>query len=151
VSWTVGISVFTVVVNVLLSLLWLQPLGARGLLLANSVSQSMQAFMLLVLVSRIVPRVNWRVLGLSAVKIGACSAVMVGTLHWIAALGVHPEHSLASRAWYLFGQMAIGALAFVAAARVLDVEELTIAIQLIMQKFERNLPSPPENREVPIA
>jgi putative peptidoglycan lipid II flippase len=151
VSWTVAISVFTVVVNVLLSLLWLQPLGARGLLLANSVSQTLQAIMLLVLVRRLVQHVQWRTLAQSALRIGLCSAIMVATLHWIAALGVHPEASLVSRAWFLFGQIAIGGLAFVAAALVLNVEELTIAVRLIMQKFERNLPSPPENREAPIA
>jgi putative peptidoglycan lipid II flippase len=151
VSWTVGISVFTVVLNVLLSLLWLQPLGARGLLLANSVSQTLQAVMLLVLVRRLVQGVQWRTLGQSALRIGVCSAIMVATLHWIAALGARPEASLASRAWFLFGQIAIGGLAFIAAALVLNVEELTIAVRLIMQKFERNLPSPPENREAPIA
>lgn len=151
VSWTVAISVFTVVVNVLLSLLWLQPLGARGLLLANSASQTLQAVMLLVLVRKLVQHVQWRALAQSAVRIGLCSAIMVATLHWIAALGVHPEASLASRAWFLFGQIAIGGLAFIAAALVLSVEELTIAVRLIMQKFERNLPTPPENREAPIA
>jgi putative peptidoglycan lipid II flippase len=150
-SWTVGISVFTVVVNVLLSLLWLPSLGARGLLLANSVSQSMQAFMLLVLVSRLVHRMDWRTLWISAMKICVCSAVMVATLHWIASLGVAPLHSFASRAWFLFGQVAIGAMAFIATARLLDVEELAVAVRLIMQKFERNLPSAPENREAPIA
>lgn len=150
-SWTVGISVFTVVVNVLLSLLWLQPLGARGLLLANSVSQTLQAVMLLVLVRRLVQHVQWRTLAQSAIKIGVCSAIMVATLHWIAALGVHPEDTLVSRAWFLFGQVCIGGLAFIAAALVLNVEELTIAVRLIMQKFERNLPSPSENREAPIA
>jgi putative peptidoglycan lipid II flippase len=151
VSWTVAISVFTVVVNVLLSLLWLPSLGARGLLLANSVSQTMQAVMLLVLVKRLVPRLNWRVLGESALKICGCAAVMVAVLHWIAALGVHPEPHFASRAWFLFGQIGIGALAFIGTALALKVEEVGIALQLIMQKFERNVPSAPENREVPIA
>lgn len=150
-SWTVAISVFTVVVNVLLSVLWLPSLGARGLLLANSVSQTMQAVMLLVLVSRLVQRMDWRTLGISALKICACSAVMFAALHWIAALGVTPANSFASRAWFLFGQIAIGSLSFIAAARLLDVEELSFAVKLIMQKFERNLPSPPENREAPIA
>jgi putative peptidoglycan lipid II flippase len=150
-SWTVTISVFTVVVNVLLSVLWLPSLGARGLLLANSVSQSLQALMLLALVKRLVHRVDWRTLGVSALKIGASSAVMVGTLHWIAALGVQPEPAFASRAWFLFGQLAIGGLAFLATARLLNIEELAVAANLIVQKFERNLPSPPENREAPIA
>lgn len=151
VSWPVAISVFTVVVNVMLSLLWLPSLGARGLLLANSASQSLQTVLLLVLVGRIVPRVDWRLLCTSALKICVSAAVMVGTLHWIAALGVHPSNAFSSRAWFLFGQIAIGALAFIAAALVLDVEELRIAVELIMQKFERNLPSPPENRDAPIA
>lgn len=151
VSWTVAISVFTVLLNVMLSLLWLPSLGARGLLLANSVSQTLQAVMMLVLVRRLVQHVQWRTLASSAIRIGVCSVIMVATLHWIAALGVHPEAALASRAWFLFGQIAIGGLAFIAAALVLNVEELTIAVRLIMQKFERNLPSPPENREVPIA
>lgn len=151
VSWTVAISVFTVVVNVLLSLLWLQPLGARGLLLANSVSQTLQAAMLLMLVRRLIKHVQWRTLAASTLRIGVCSAVMVATLHWISALGVRPDATIASRAWYLFGQISIGGLAFIAAARVLDVEELTIAVRLIMQKFERNLPSPSENRQAPIA
>ena len=150
-SWTVAISVFTVVVNVLLSVVWLPSLGARGLLLANSVSQSMQAIMLLVLVRRLVQGFEWRTLGLSVLKIGASSFVMVATLHWIAALGAEPAHSFASRAWFLFGQIAIGGLVFIAAARLLRVEELGIATQLIVQKFARNLPSAPENAEVPIA
>jgi putative peptidoglycan lipid II flippase len=150
-SWTVAISVFSVVVNVLLSIIWLPTLGARGLLLANSVSQTMQAVMLLVLVQRLVHRIEWRTLAISAAKIVASSFVMVLALNWIAALGVHPQHSFASRAWFLIGQLAIGGLAFLATAYVVGVEELGIALRLIVQKFERNLPSPPENREVPIA
>ena len=150
-SWTVAISVFTVVVNVLLSLMWLPTLGARGLLLANSLSQTMQAILLLALVGRIVRNIDWKALALSVTKIGIASGVMVAVLHWIAALGVQPEPTLISRAWFLFGQIAIGFLAFAACALALGVEELKIVTQLIVQKFERNLPSPPENRDVPIA
>lgn len=151
VGWTVAVSVFAVVVNVLLSLAWLPTLGARGLLLANSVSQTLQAVMLLAVVNRLVPRLDWNALCTSIVKIGVSSAVMVATLHWIVALGVEPAATLASRAWFLFGQIAIGALTFIAAALILKVEELSIAARLIMKKFERNLPSPLENRDVPIA
>jgi len=66
-------------------------------------------------------------------------------------LGVRPEANLASRAWFLFGQLAIGGLCFIATARLLNVSELAFAVQLIVQKFARNVPSPPENREAPIA
>jgi putative peptidoglycan lipid II flippase len=150
-SWPVTISVFTVVVNVLLSVMWLPTLGARGLLLANSLSQSLQAVMLLVLVGRLVRHIDWRALITSALKIGVSAAIMVATLHWIAALGAKPEPTLISRAWYLFGQMAIGGLAFIACALALGVEELKIAVRLILEKFERNVPAPPENSGAPIA
>ena len=150
-AWPVAISVFTVVVNVLLCVTWLPTLGARGLLLANSVSQSLQAVALLVLVGRLIPHIEWRTLAISVAKIALSSAVMVGTLHWIAALGVHPEATLLSRAWYLFGQLAIAALAFTGSALLLGVEELRICFDLLVQKFARNLPSAPENTGAPIA
>jgi hypothetical protein len=51
----------------------------------------------------------------------------------------------------LAGQVLIGAFVFVGAARFLGVEELEIAVRLILQKFESRVLSPPENREVPIA
>jgi putative peptidoglycan lipid II flippase len=151
-SWTVTISVFSVLANVVLSLEWLPTLGARGLLLANSLSQTMQAVLLVFLVRHLVRRsIDWRLLALSAAKIGISAGVMVAVLHWIAALGVMPGASLTSRAWFLFGQLAIGALAFLACARLLDVEELSIILALVRAKFEQNVPLPPENREAPIA
>ncbi|HEY1429881.1 MAG TPA: murein biosynthesis integral membrane protein MurJ, partial [Candidatus Tumulicola sp.] len=58
-AWPVTISVGAVIVNVLLSLVWLPTLGARGLLLANSVSQTMQAVLLLMLISRLVSGIDW--------------------------------------------------------------------------------------------
>ncbi len=149
--WTVGISVFTVLLNLVLSIWWLGPLGARGLLLANSVSQWVAAGLLFALVFRLVNGLDWKTIVASALRIGVCSAVMMSTLHWIAALGVQPDPSFASRAWYLIGQVAIGAFVFVGAARLAGVEELEIAVRLILQKFESRVPSPPENREVPIA
>jgi hypothetical protein len=72
-------------------------------------------------------------------------------LSWINALGVTPEATLASRAWFLFGQIAIGGAIFIATARMLGVEELELARRTIVAKFERNLVSPPDNREAPIA
>lgn len=150
-AWPVTISVVTVVVNVLLSLVWLPSLGGRGLLLANSVSQTMQAVLLLMLTARLVPGIDWRALLVSTAKITISSLGMFLALAWIGALGVMPEASLASRAWFLFGQIAIGGAVFLAIARVLDVEELELARRTIVAKFERNLVSPPDNREAPIA
>jgi putative peptidoglycan lipid II flippase len=147
----VAISVITVLVNVLLSLLWLPSLGARGLLLANSLSQSLQAVLLLWLVARLVHGIDWGALGVSAAKILLSSVAMYASLGWIAALGVHPEPTFASRAWYLFGQIAIGGAVFIAVARLVDVEELSLAWHAIVAKFEKNVIAPSENRETPIA
>lgn len=149
--WTVAISVFTVLLNVALSLLWLRPLGARGLLLANSVSQWVQAFLLFALVWRLVNGLDWKTISASGARIVVCAGAMAFALEWIASLGVHVPPSFGDRAWYLAGQLLIGALVFVGAARLLGVEELAIAVRLILRKFETGVPSPPENREVPIA
>jgi len=149
--WPVTISVVTVVLNVLLSLVWLPTLGARGLLLANSTSQSVQAVLLLMLTARLVSGIDWGALLASTGKVVVSSIAMLAAFGWIGALGVIPEASLASRAWFLAGQIAIGGAVFVAVARLLGVEELDLAWHTIVAKFERNLVSPPENREAPIA
>ena len=92
--WPVTISVLTVVLNVLLSLVWLPALGARGLLLANSTSQSLQA---VAAADRDgAARFRYR-LGSARLldgQIVVCSLAMLAALHWIGALGVTPEASL---------------------------------------------------------
>lgn len=149
--WPVAISVITVIVNVLLSLVWLPTLGARGLLLANSLSQMLQMALLLILIQKLVPGIGWDRVGRSTLKIAISSLAMYASLHWIAALNVHPEDTLLSRSYYLFGQIAIGGAVFLAVARVLKVEELTLAWKTIIAKFEGNVISPAETRDVPIA
>ena len=148
---TVAISIFAVCLNVVLSIWWIGPLGARGLLLANSMSQWAQAALLFALVWRLVHGLDWKTIVLSTARIVACSLAMVAALNWIASLGVVVGPTFAARAWYLFGQLAIGSLVFIGAARLLGVEELPIAFTLILQKFEGRVLSPPENREAPIA
>ena len=145
------ISVVTVIVNVLLSLVWLPTLGARGLAAGELAESNMQAVLLLVVIARLVSGIDWGALLVSAGKVVVSSVAMLVALGWIGALGVTPEATLASRAWFLFGQIAIGGTVFVAVARMLGVEELDLAWRTIVAKFERNLVSPPENREAPIA
>jgi putative peptidoglycan lipid II flippase len=154
--WTVGISVFTVLLNLALSVAWLGPLGARGLLLANSVSQWVQAVMLFSLVWRLVGGLDWKTVLSSSARIGLCAGVMMAALYFITSVasfgGAHREPAtFLGRVVYLVGQLGIGALVFVGVARLVRVEELGIALRLILQKFEGRVPSPPENREVPIA
>ncbi len=149
--WTVAISVFAVVLNVVLSVTWLPTLGARGLLLANSLSQWAQAALLFVLVWRTVHGFDWKAIVASAARVGLCSLAMVGALTWIASLGVSVGPGFFDRAWYLLGQLAIASLVFLGAARLLGVEELGMAVRMILQKFEARVPSPQEARDAPIA
>jgi putative peptidoglycan lipid II flippase len=149
--WTVGISVFAVVLNVILSVTWLPTLQARGLLLANSVSQWVQAALLFVLVWRVTNGLDWKTVLGSTLRIVVCSLAMVAALQWIAAWHIVVGPSFLARTSYLLGQLAIAFLVFLGFARLVGVEELGVALRLILQKFESRVPSPPENREAPIA
>jgi putative peptidoglycan lipid II flippase len=149
--WTVGISVATVVLNVLLSLWWLQPLGARGLLLANSVSQSAQAVALFALVWHLLHGFDWKLLLRSAFGTVVSATAMVTALLWIESWGMTPGAAFASQLSYLLGQLAIGALVYVAVARLIGMDELNMAIDFIVEKYRSQLISPPDNRNVPIA
>ncbi len=144
--WTVLASICAVAINIGLSITWLPILGARGLLLANGVSQFLQTVFLIVLLWRLIQGFEWQPLFSSIVRISLASLVMVGALYWIGSLGFVPSPALASRAWYLAGVLAIAATVFLAVSRALGVEELTIVVRMIVQKFERGAVSPPENR-----
>jgi hypothetical protein len=111
----------------------------------------LQMALLLLLVQNLVSGIDWRSLLTSGAKIAVAAAAMFATLNWIQALGVVPEPTLASRGWYLFGQIMIGGLVFIAVARMIGAEELQLAWQTTLAKFEQNIIPPPENREVPIA
>lgn len=146
-AWPVAVSVGSVILNVILSLTWLPTLGARGLLLANAVSQTLQTIVLLVLVARLVATIDWGGLITSALKVGACSLVMVIVLDWLVA--AMPQAS-ASHLWVLLLQVCVGGFVFVSVAKALNVEELTTASRAILARFERNVIPPPEGRGAPI-
>jgi len=148
---TVVISVLTVVVNIVLSMLWLGPFGARGLLGANAVSQSLQAVLLGMLVWRLLGGFDVRLLARTVGGALLCSAAMVAALQWLATFSTDPVHPFAAEALYLLGQLCIGALAFLAVARLLKLDEVSLVVGLIVKKFERRIPSAPESRDAPIA
>jgi putative peptidoglycan lipid II flippase len=150
-KWPVAIAIGRVVLSVILSIAWLPTLGARGLFLANSVSSTIQMLLLLALIARLMTDIDWGTLLLSTLRIGACTLLMVLVLDWVVPLLGSPNPSLLSRAWFLSREMAIAALVFVGVARMLGIEELLLAWRSIMARFERNVPPPPEGRDVPIA
>jgi putative peptidoglycan lipid II flippase len=133
------ISVATVALNVVLSLAWKGPLGARGLLLANAVSQTLQTIAFLA--------VAWRALGgfplgavvVSLLKVGACSAVMAFALAAVQVTRTPPLPTTLARITNLGEHLLFGAVVFVALARLVDSEELHLAIDLLLRRRPRDL------------
>ena len=126
-----------VVINIALSATWSPILGARGLLLANGVSGLFLLTFLTGLFWRLIGGFDWKPLLSSLLRIALASLAMVGVLDWVRSLGFVPTATLASRAWYLGGLLVIGATVYLAAARAFRVEELTITVRTLMQKFGR--------------
>ncbi len=148
---TVAISVLAVLVNVALSVVWLPHYGARGLLGANAVSQSLQAVLLAALTWRLLGGLGLRTLWRTAAGALLCSLAMTGALLWVLRFTTAPRAPFGAEALYLGGLLALAALVFVTVARVLHVEELGLIATLILQKFQRSIPSAAETRDAPIA
>jgi putative peptidoglycan lipid II flippase len=146
----VAISIFSVAANVALSILWLPSLGARGLLLANTVSEVLGTLMLAVVVWRLLNGFDAGAVLRSFGGTLLASTVMAGQIWFVTRFIYTPQPAFLDSVALLFWQIAIGMLVFVAMARLLRVEELDLVIRLILQKFERHLPSAPENRDVPL-
>jgi putative peptidoglycan lipid II flippase len=145
----VSISVFSVLANVALSILWLPSMGARGLLLANTVSEVVGTLLLAGVVWRLLHGFDAGVILRSLGGTSLAAAVMAAQLWFVLHVTAQPD-AFYQRALLLLWEIAVGALVFVAASRILRVEELNLVIRLILQKFERHLPSAPENRDVPL-
>ncbi|MDP9017851.1 MAG: hypothetical protein M3N19_06000, partial [Candidatus Eremiobacteraeota bacterium] len=71
-------------------------------------------------------------------------------LRWIALLEPHVASGFVQTE-FLIGQMLIGAVLFVGCLRLIDNDELRLAVSLVGEKLRRDLPSAPENNESPIA
>lgn len=136
---TIAISVATVVVNVLLSIVWLPSLGARGLLLANAVSQSLQTVALAFVVWRLLGGFDVRGILLSASKVLACSAAMGVALAVVQIYRVPPEAAFIPRATNLVEHLLFGGFLFLALARIVDSEELDLAIHVLFRRKSRGL------------
>ena len=136
---TIAISVATVAVNVLLSVVWLPSLGARGLLLANAVSQSLQTVALAFVVWKQLGGFDVRGIFMSAFKVLACSAAMGVALAVVQIYRVPPEAAFVPRATNLVEHLIFGGFLFLALARIVDSEELDLAIDIVFRRKARDL------------
>lgn len=131
---TVAISVATVLLNVLLSVLWLPSLGARGLLLANTVSQTLQTVALACVVWRIVGGLDLVRIGRSLLKVLGCSAIMVGALLIVQSFESPVAADEPARIVSLCEHLAFGAALFLGLARLFDSEEVHLAVELLIKR-----------------
>jgi putative peptidoglycan lipid II flippase len=131
---TVVISVATVVANVILSVLWLPTLGARGLLLANTVSQTLQTIALGMMVWRVVGGFDLLAIGRSLLKVLGCSAFMVAALLIVQSFEPPIPGDELARIVSLGEHLAFGAAVFLGFARLVDSEEVHLAIELLVKR-----------------
>jgi putative peptidoglycan lipid II flippase len=136
---TIAISVVTVVVNVALSLLWLPSLGARGLLLANAVSQSLQTAALAAVAWRLLGGFDLRGILISALKVVGCSIAMALALGVVQEFRAPPEPAFVARATNLLEHLLFGGFLFLVLARIVDSEELDLAIDVVFRRRSREL------------
>jgi putative peptidoglycan lipid II flippase len=147
----VAIALLSVVINAGLSYWWISTLGARGLLLANSISQSVQAVLLTVLVARLLRGVDWGGIFLSAGRVIVASAAMTIVTAYIYQLGAPTATHFLSGLELLAIDVFVGIASFVAVARYLGVTEIDLVISLLFDKLRRGPSTPSPTREAPIA
>jgi putative peptidoglycan lipid II flippase len=135
----IAISVATVALNVALSLAWLPALGARGLLLANAVSQTLQMAAFVAVAARVLGGFYLRTIAVSLLKVGACSAVMAFALAAVQITRTPPAPTTIARVANLGEHLLFGAFVFIALARVVDTQELHLAIDLLLRRRPRDL------------
>lgn len=131
---TIAASVATVVLNVLLSLAFLPSLAARGLLLANAISQTVQLLVLAAFAWRALGGFDLRGILASFVKVAICCAAMALALAVVQIFRQPPEPNFISRAANLGEHLLFGAAIFFAAARILDSSELSLAVDLLLRR-----------------
>ena len=135
----IAISVATVALNVALSLAWLPSLGARGLLLANAVSQTLQTIAYVAVAWRVLGGFHLRTVVVSLLKVGACSAVMAFALAAVQVTRTPPSPTTLARVTNLGEHLLFGAFVFLALARLVDSEELQLATDLLLRRRNRDL------------
>jgi peptidoglycan biosynthesis protein MviN/MurJ (putative lipid II flippase) len=140
---TIALSVVTVALNVVLSIVWLPSLAARGLLLANAVSQTAQTAALLVVAWRTLGGFNGRAIVVSFLKVGTCSAIMAVALALVQVTRQPPAANTIARVTNLGEHLVFGAVLFLTLARLVDSEELQMAFDLLLRRRRRDLISLP--------
>jgi putative peptidoglycan lipid II flippase len=144
----VTVSVASVVFNVALNLLLVRQLGHRGLALGTAIAALFNAATLLWLLRRRLEGLDSGGLITAAVKITIASLVMgavaVATSRWLDARFVGTAEWV--KVLHVTGAIAAAVVALAVSARVLRIEEFTLATQRVLRRLV-----PPPSREQPPA
>jgi putative peptidoglycan lipid II flippase len=135
----IAIAVLTVLVNIVLSILWLPSLGARGLLLANTVSQSLQMIALATIAWKLLGGFDLLTIVQSLLKVCGCSAIMYSALILVQAFEPPAAASTFGHAVTLGEHLLFGAAIFLGLARLVDSDELHLAFDLLVRRAPRDL------------
>jgi putative peptidoglycan lipid II flippase len=131
---TVAASVATVVLNVILSIVWLPALGARGLLLANTVSQTLQTVALGWIAWRVVGGFDAVAIGRSLLRVLGCGTIMVAALLIVQSFEPPVGGGELPRIVSLGEHLAFGTAVFLGLARLFDSEEMHLAGALFIRR-----------------
>jgi len=130
----IAVSVATVILNVVLSIAFLPHLAARGLLLANAVSQTLEMIALGAIAWKLLGGFDARGIVASFGKIAMCCVLMAFALAVVQIYRQPPEPNIVSRIANLAEHLFFGLAIFFAAARIFDATELTLAIDLLLRR-----------------
>lgn len=121
--------------NVILSVILMRPLGVGGLALAAALSSYFNIFALGILLRRRIGIFGIKRIAATLTKTLAASAVMGGVSYWLAfrAMPAHP-------AWGMISALFAGALAYFVMSFALNIEERKPLLALIFK--DRNASDP---------
>ena len=132
---TVAISLGSVVLNVALALALLPSLGARGLLLASSLSQLAQAVALAFVVRGLIGSLGWRGVFWHALRVGVAAGVTAAVIAYLEYVAEPRVTTLAQDLLFVVVSLALGGVVYVVVARALGVREIDRVAQAIAAKF----------------
>jgi len=135
----IAVSVLTVILNIVLSVLWLPTLGVRGLLLANAVSQTAQMIALAVIAWQLLGGYNMLLIVRSLLKVFGCSAIMYSALILVQTFERPQAPTEFAQAVALGEHLLFGAAIFLGLARLVDSDEMHLAIDLLFRRAPADL------------
>ena len=132
---TVAISLSSVILNIALALAFLPSLGARGLLLAGSLSQVAQAIALAIVVRGLIGSIGWRGVAWQALRVGAAASVMAGVIAYLEYVAEPRVTTVAQDTLFVAVALALGGVVFVVMARALGVREIDRLAAMVRAKL----------------